>query len=132
LLHFFIKWLPPKTVDPPISDFFDGCHLGAPINQFSCSNPEPWRSAPESAERQNSRYDRTALWQNGRTAERQNGRTAEWQNGRMAEWQNGRMAEWRKGQNGYLPTSLMVHANTDTDTDTDTTDIDTDTDTDTF
>ncbi len=58
--------------------------------------------------------------ENGRTAEWQNGRTAEWQNGRTAEWQNGRMAEWRdckerrNGRNGYLPTSFMVHANTDT------------------
>jgi hypothetical protein len=47
LLRSFIKWQPPKTMDPPISHFFYGCHLGTPINLFRCSDPEPERLAPE-------------------------------------------------------------------------------------
>jgi hypothetical protein len=28
--YILIEWRPPKTGDPPISHFYDGCHFGAP------------------------------------------------------------------------------------------------------
>ena len=47
LLRSFIEWQPPKTDAPPISQFFDGCHWGAPIKGSRRSKPEPGRLAPE-------------------------------------------------------------------------------------
>ncbi len=47
LLHSFIKWQPPKTVAPPISQFFYGCHWGAPIKLLHSSEPKPGHSVPE-------------------------------------------------------------------------------------
>jgi hypothetical protein len=48
---------------------------------------------------------------------------AEWKNGGMAGLQRTvprRMAEWRDCKERYLPSTFMVHADTDDDDDTDT------------
>jgi hypothetical protein len=46
LLCLLTKRRPPKTNAPPISQFFDGCHWGAPIKGSCRSEPEPGRRAP--------------------------------------------------------------------------------------
>ena len=47
LLCLLTKRRPPKTCTPPISQFFDGCHWGAPIRGSRRSEPKPERLAPE-------------------------------------------------------------------------------------
>ncbi len=46
LLCSFIEWQPPKTDAPSISQFFAGCHWGAPIKLFHHSEPKPVRRVP--------------------------------------------------------------------------------------
>ena len=46
LLCILTKRRPPKTNAPPISQFFDGCHWGAPIKGSCRSEPETGRRAP--------------------------------------------------------------------------------------
>ena len=46
LLCLLKKRRPPKTDAPPISQFFDGCHWGAPIKGSCHSEPKPGRRAP--------------------------------------------------------------------------------------
>jgi hypothetical protein len=43
--YILIKWRPPKTGDPPISHFYDGCHFGAPKKGISNSKREPGNRA---------------------------------------------------------------------------------------
>ena len=46
LLCLLKKRRPPKTDAPPISQFFDGCHWGAPMKRSCHSEPKPGRRAP--------------------------------------------------------------------------------------
>ena len=46
MLCLLKKWRPPKTDAPPISQFFDGCHWGAPIKGSCHSEPKPGQRAP--------------------------------------------------------------------------------------
>jgi hypothetical protein len=46
LSRLFFKWRPPKTGAPPITQFVDGRHFGAPNKGIERSAREPGRRAP--------------------------------------------------------------------------------------
>ena len=46
LSRFSFKWRPPKTGAPPITQFVDGRHFGAPNKGIERSAREPGRRAP--------------------------------------------------------------------------------------
>ena len=81
LSRLFFKWRPPKTGAPPITQFVDGRHFGAPNKGTKRRAREPGRRAPllgswgGTAPRFGSMAD-VAMEREGKAA---GGRVAEWQ-----------------------------------------------------
>ena len=81
LSRLIFKWRPPKTGAPPITQFVDGRHFGAPNKGIERSAREPGRRAPligswgGAAPRFGSMAD-VAMEREGKAA---GGRVAEWQ-----------------------------------------------------